>query len=123
MPKEQLGVNNLISKLHGGKKIWNYIPSKNKLVCTACSYDIVYGDKIMFLAEALGKTGKHVKNVANAEKRQQFMFQYHNGKQFYSDLAKAMVRSNIPLKKPAGKNFCGSGVGARALQSPLFEKT
>ena len=61
----------------------------------------------LFLAEALGKTGKHVKNVATAEKRQQFMFQCHNGNQFYSHLAKAMVRSNIPLKKPAGENFCG----------------
>ena len=59
----------------------------------------------MFLAEAHGKTGKRVKNVATAEKRQQLLFQCNNGNHFYGDLTEAMVRSDVPLKKLADANF------------------
>ena len=108
MPKESVHLKTLVNTLEGGKKVWVYLPEKNKNVCNACPYELLYSDETKNLAKNHAGTTKHTKNMGHTEKRQQIFFETPPENGFYRDLTKALVNSNIPfhkLERPSFRNF------------------
>ena len=105
MPKESVDLKTLVNTLEGEKNVSVYLSGKNKIVCTACSYELIYSDKIKYLAKKHAGTPKPTQNMGHTEKRQQKLFETPPENGFYRDLTKALVNSNVPFHKLENHSF------------------
>ena len=104
MLKESVDLKTLVYALEGGKRVWVYLPEKNKIVCTACLCELFYSNEINYLAKKYAGAPKHTKNMGHTEKRRQILFETPPENGFYRDLTKTLVNSNIPFQNL--ENLC-----------------
>ena len=94
-----------ISKLEGGRKVWEFIPTIEKLRCKPCGFMINFDRRVKTRAEDHIKTEKH-RNHVQLSQRQTDMDSVPDKKnEFFADLTKALVKSNIPLNKVENPNL------------------
>ena len=75
MLKESFDLKTVVNTLEGGTKVWVHLPEENKIVRTACSYELIYSNTNKYLAKKHAATPKHTKNMGHTEKRQQILFE------------------------------------------------
>ena len=94
-----------ISKLAGGRKVWEFIPTVEKLRCKPCGFMITFDGRVQTGPENHIKTEKH-RNHVQLSQRQTYMDSVPDKKnEFFADLTKALVKSNIPLNKVGNPNL------------------
>ena len=98
-----MGAGSVISSLPGGGDEWEYLPSLNKFRCKPCGNFIECNNRIKPLAKQHVESGKHKCQLQLSLRHRQTYLdsnpQNDSGNEFYRDLTRAMVKSNIPLFK------------------------
>ena len=114
------------SKLEGGRKVWKIIPTVKKLRCKPCGFMINFDRRVKTRAEDHLKTEKH-RNHVQLSQRQTYMDSVPDKKNdFFADLTKALVKSNIPLNKvenPNLKSFLEKWTKKELLSESTLRKT
>ena len=84
-----------ISKLQGGRKVWEFIPTVEKLRCKLCEFMINFDRRLKTRAEDHIRTEKH-RNHVQLSQRQTYMDSVPDKKyEFFAHFTKALVKSNI----------------------------
>ena len=115
-----------ISKLEGGRKVWDFISTVEKLRCKPCGFMINFDRRVKTRAEEHIKTEKH-RNHVQLSQRQTYMDSVPDKKnKVFADLTKALVKSNIPLNKvenPNIKSFLEKWTKKELLSQSTLRKT
>ena len=94
-----------ISKLEGGRKVWEFITTVEKLRCKPCGFMINFDRRVKTRAEDHIKTEKHRNHVQLSQRQTYTDLAPDKKNEFFADLTKALVKSNIPLNKVINPNL------------------
>ena len=129
MPRAAVPPTLRVAQLTGGKSVWSYLPSSNKILCQPCSHAIQITDKIKFYAESHAKSQKHKNNVEARKMRQSFITDQAGSSNctnaYFQDMAKSFLKANIPFNKievPAFKSFLERHTGKTSLTESTLQK-
>ena len=101
----------VVSSLPGGKEVWEYIATLNKIRCKPCGYLMECGSRAKVLAKQHAESAKHQKQIQLSLRTRQIDLdstaENQPGNENFRDLTKCLIESNIPSSKVDNPHFEG----------------